>query len=158
MEHLDKTEFINLVNKSIENIKAREAVFNLLEFSQKYALKVTGGEYNRSFHHITSTSYGSDELFHCDFTGNVWLEFDNFTELNSDIVAQFTHKLVNLSATGFMYLLPIESNYYQGNKRGFCIEDTLVNPKIMREFKAGILKLQNDIRKKPQNKSGCDWI
>ena len=146
MENLDKNEFTNLVNKSIENIKAREAVFDLLEFCQKYACKVTGGEYNRSFHHIISTSYGSDELFHCDFTGNVWLEFDNFPELNSDMVTQFIKKFVNLSATGFMYLLPIESKYSERIKRGFCIEDTLVNPEIMKEFKAEILKLQNEIR------------
>ena len=145
MEYFDRAEFIRLVDKSIEGKATREATFDLLEFSQKYAFKIAGGKDNKSFHYIVSTSNRSDELFHCDYTGNVWLTFGNFPELSSDIVTQFIYKLLNLNPTGFMYILPLKYNLMKGKRQGFCIEDTLVNPAIMQEFKTGILKLQNEI-------------
>ena len=141
----DRAGFKHLVDKGIEGKATREATFDLLEFSEKHALRIVGGTDNKSFYYIVGTRNGTDDLFYCDYTGNVWLTLGNFLELSPDIVTQFICKLVNLSPTGFMYLLPLEYHRMKGIKTGFCIKETLVEPAIMKEFKLGILKLQNEI-------------
>lgn len=144
MEYFDRAVFTALVAKSVEDKATREAIFDLLEFAQKHALKVVGGKGNKNFHYVVGTRSGSAMLFYCDSGGGVEMALGNFPQLGAAVVSRFVRKLGALSP-GFKYILRFEDSRKKGGTRGFWITETLVDPAIMKEFKAAILKLQDEI-------------
>ncbi len=144
MEYFDRAVFTALVAKSVEDKATREAIFDLLEFAQKHALKVLGGKGNKNFHYVVGTKSGSAMLFYCDSCGDVEMALGNFPQLGVAAVSRFVRKLGALSP-GFKYILRFEDSRKKGGTQGFWITETLVDPAIMKEFKAAILKLQDEI-------------
>lgn len=144
MEYFDRGVFTALVAKNVEDKATREAIFDLLEFALKHALKVVGGKGNKTVHYVISTKTGSAMLFYFDSFGGVQMALGNFPQLGTAALSRFIRKLGALSS-GFKYILRFEDSRKKGGTQGFLIKETLVDPVIMKEFKATILKLQNKI-------------
>lgn len=133
-----------MVAENIDNKATREAIFDLLEFAQKYAFKIVGGQNHKTFHYIVSTRDGSAMLFYCGSTGDVQVALGNFPHLSSTAVSRFVGKLGVLSPA-FKYILRFEDKRKKGGTQGFLIKETLVDPTIMKAFKAAVLELQGAI-------------
>ncbi len=144
MDYFNRAVFTALVARSVEDKATREAIFDLLEFAQKHALKVVAGEGNKNFHYVVGTRSGSAMLFYCDANGNVEMALGNFPQLGTAAVSRFVRKLGALSPA-FEYLLRFEDRRKKGGTQGFKITETLVDPAIIKEFKAAVLKLHDEI-------------
>jgi hypothetical protein len=140
----DRAAFTALVATNIEGSATREAIFDLLDFSLKHAFKVTGGKDSRSFHYVVATRAGSAMLFYCGAHGDVEVALGNFPSLTTAEVSRFARRLSALSP-GFRYLQRFEDRRLKGGTQGFLVNETLVDPGIMREFKAAVLALQEEI-------------
>ena len=144
MENFNRAVFTALVAENIDNQATREAIFDLLEFAQNHALKVVGGQNHKTFHYVVSTRGGSAMLFYCGSAGDVQIALGNFPHLRSDAVSRFVRKLRPLSPA-FKYVLRFEDKRVKGGTQGFLIKETLVDPIIMKAFKAAVLELQSKI-------------
>ncbi len=144
METFNRAVFTALVAENIDNQATREAIFDLLEFAQKNALKVVGGQNHKTFHYVVSTRGGSAMLFYCSSGGDVQTALGNFRHLRSADVSRIVRKLYALSPA-FEYLLRFEDKRVKGGTHGFLIKETLVDPIIMKAFKAAVLELQKKI-------------
>ena len=144
MENFNRAKFTALVAENIDNQATREAIFDLLEFAQKNAFKVVGGQNHKSFHYVVSTRGGSAKLFYCYSYGYVEVALGNFRHLSSTTVSRFVRKLGALSPA-FKYILRFEDKREKGGTQGFLIKETLVDPIIMKAFKAAVLELQSKI-------------
>ena len=136
--------FTALVAENTDNKATCEAIFDLLEFAQKHAFKVVGGQNYKTFHYVVSTRGGSAMLFYCSATGDVQMTLGNFPHLSSTVVSRFVGKLGALSPA-FKYILRFEDKREKGGTQGFLIKETLVDPSIMKAFKAAVLELQSVI-------------
>jgi len=144
MENFDRAAFTAQVAENADNQATREAIFDLLEFAQKNALKLVGGQNHKTFHYVVSTRGGSAMLFYCDSYGNVEIALGNFPHLSSVAVSRFVRKLGALSPA-FEYILRFEDKRKKGGTQSFLIKETLVDPMIMKAFKAAVLELQSEI-------------
>ncbi len=144
MDKFNRAIFTALVAEDVPDKATREAIFELLDFSRKYALKVVGGKDDKNFHYVVSTTGGSAMLFSCDSTGCVAMALGNFPRLSSTAVTRFVRELGALS-TAFEYVQRFEDKRKKGGLQFFLIKETLVDPKIMAVFKKGVLKLQQEI-------------
>ncbi|MEE9201763.1 MAG: hypothetical protein V3U31_01030 [Dehalococcoidia bacterium] len=144
MYDFNQARFTALVAESVPEKAIREAIFELLDFSHKHALKVVGGKDDRTFHYIVSTSGGSAMLFYCDSAGGVSIALGNFPQLRPRAVQRFVRKLGALSPA-FKYVQRFEDRRRKGGTQLFLIEETLVDPRTMAAFKRGVLELQREI-------------
>lgn len=144
MDNFNRAIFTALVAENVPDKATREAIFELLDFSQKYALKVVGGKDNKNFHYVVSTLGGSAMLFYCDSYGDIEMALGNFSQLSSVAVIRFVRGLGALSPA-FKYVQRFEDKRKKGGTQGFLIKETLVDPKIMAVFKKCVLELQREI-------------
>ena len=144
MEDFDRALFTALVAKNVEDKATREAIFDLLKFAQQHALKVVGGTNNNSFHYVVGTPGGSAKLFYCYSEGSVGMALGNFPHLSTAAVSRFTRVLGALSPA-FAYILRFKDRRKKGGMQLFSIAQTLVDPTVMRGFKAAVRKLQGEI-------------
>ena len=144
MGDFNRAIFTALVSENVPDKATREAIFELLEFSQKHALKVLSGKDNKNIHYVVSTVGGSAMLFYCTSTGDVEIALGNFPQLRSSAVIRFVHRLGALSPA-FKYVMRFEDKRKKGGTQGFLIKETLVDPTIMAAFKEGVLELQREI-------------
>lgn len=144
MGDFNRAIFTALVSENVPDKATREAIFELLDFSQKHALKILGGKDNKSFHYVVSTVGGSAMLFYCSSTGDVEIALGNFPHLRSSAVIRFVRRLGALSPA-FKYVMRFEDKRKKGGTQGFLIKETLVDPTIMAAFKEGVLELQREI-------------
>lgn len=144
MDNFNQAIFTALVAESVPDKATREAIFELLDFSQKHALRVVGGKDNKTFHYIVGTSDGSAMLFYCHSDGDVEIALGNFPQLRSSAVQHFVRGLGVLSPA-FKYVQRFEDKRRKGGTQGFLIRETLVDPKTMAAFKEGVLELQREI-------------
>ena len=141
MDNFNRAIFTALVAENVPDKATREAIFELLDFSQKHALKVVGGKDNKNFHYIVSTNGGSAMLFYCDSTGCVAMALGNFPQLSSAAIIRFVRELGALSPA-FKYIQRFEDKRKKGGLQIFLIKETLVDPNIMAVFKKCVLELQ----------------
>ena len=144
MANFARAKFTALVAENTDNKATREAIFDLLEFAQKNAFKVRGGQNHKTFHYVVSTKGGSAMLFYCDSYGGVEVALGNFIHLRSADVSRFVRKLHAVSPA-FDYLLGFEDKRVKGGLQGFPVQETLVDPIIMKAFKEAVLELQSKI-------------
>ncbi len=144
MGDFNRAIFTALVSENVPDKATREAIFELLDFSQKHALKVLGGKDNKNFHYVVSTVGGSAMLFYCSSTGDVEIALGNFPQLRSSAVIRFVRRLGALSPA-FKYVMRFEDKRKKGGTQGFLIKETLIDPTIMAAFKEGVLELQREI-------------
>jgi hypothetical protein len=144
MDNFDQAKFTASVAENVSEKATREAIFELLKFSQKHAFKIVGGKNNKTFHYLVSTSDGSAMLFYCSSTGDVQIALGNFPQLSSASVIRFVRKLGTLSPA-FKFIQRFEDKRRKGGTRGFLIKETLVDPSIMVAFKKRVLELQREI-------------
>ena len=144
MGDFNRAIFTALVSENVPDKATREAIFELLDFSQKHALKVLGGKDNKNFHYVVSTVGGSAMLFYCSSTGNAEIALGNFPQLRSSAVIRFVRRLGALSPA-FKYVMRFEDKRKKGGTQGFLIKETLIDPTIMAAFKEGVLELQREI-------------
>lgn len=140
MQTFDRAVFTALVAERVEERATREAIFDLLEFAENNALKVVGGASNTNFHYVVGIRSGSAMLFYCDASGGVQMSLGNFPELSTAAVSRFLNKL--RSSPGFKYIMRFQDRRVKGGTQGFLIKETLVDPTIMKQFKAAVLDLQ----------------
>ena len=145
MGKFNRAIFTALVAENVPDKATREAIFELLDFSQRYALKVLGGKNNKTFHYVVSTFGGSAMLFYCGSTGDVEMALGNFPQLSSASVIRFVRELGELSPA-FKYIQRFEDKRKKGGTQGFLIKETLVDPKIMKVFKKCVRELQREIQ------------
>lgn len=145
MENFNRAAFTALVAENSGNEPTLKAIFDLLEFADKNALIVRGGKDDKTFHYTVSTRGGSEMLFYCDSYGGVAIYLSNFPQLKSADVSRFVRKLYALDPDAFKYILGFEEKRVKGGAQVFSIKETLVNPKIMKAFKAAILEIQKKI-------------
>ncbi len=144
MDEFNQAIFTALVAEDVPDKATREAIFELLDFSRKHALKVIGGKDNKNFHYVVSTTGGSAMLFYCDSTGCVAIALGNFPRLSSAAVIRFVRELGALSPA-FKYIQRFEDKRKKGGLQIFLIKETLIDPKIMAVFKKCVLELQREI-------------
>ncbi len=144
MNDFNQAKYTALVAENVPDKATREAIFELLDFSQKHALKVIGGKDNKTFHYIVSTSCGSAMLFYCHSNGIIEITLGNFPQLRSSVVRHFVRGLGVLSSA-FKYVQRFEDK--RGGPQHFVIKETLVDPNIMVAFKKGVLELQREIER-----------
>ena len=146
MANFDRAKFTALVAENTDNPATREEIFDLLHFAEKNAYKVRGGQNQKSFHYMVRTRGGHEMLFLCNSFGYVEVALGNFLQqLSSRDVSHFVRKLGVLSPDAFKYILRFEDKRKKGGLQGFAIKETLVDPIIMKAFKAAVLELQSKI-------------
>ena len=144
MDNFNQARFTALVSENVPEKATREAIFELLDFSYKHALKVVGGKDNITFHYVVSTLSGSAMLFYCSSGGDIQIALGNFPQLRSSTVIRFVRGLGALSPA-FKYVQRFEDKRKKGGRQGFLVKETLIDPKIMSAFKESVLKLQREI-------------
>jgi hypothetical protein len=144
MVDFNRSTFTALVAASVEDRATREAIFELLDFSRKHALKVVGGKDNKTFHYMVSTSDGSAMLFYCHSDGSVEVALGNFPQLRPATVRRFVRSLDRLGPA-FRYVQRFEDRRKKGGTQGFAVQETLVDPRIMAAFEEAVLELQRVI-------------
>ena len=146
MGHFDRAAFTAWVAKNSQEKATNDALFELLEFSEKKAFKIRGGKDSKTFQYIVRTADGADMLFFCDCS-SVTMTLGNFPQLSQTAISHFVRKLHELN-NGFDYLLRIEDN--QSSRPCFSINETLVDPTISKAFKEAVLELQYEIGTAPR--------
>ena len=145
MENFNRSVFTALVAENAINQATREAIFDLLDFAEKNASKVRGGKDHKTFHYMVRTRGGSEMLFSCDSYRGVYLALGNFPDLSSGEVSRFVRKLYALNRDAFKYIIRFEDKRVKGGLQGFSVNETLIDPQIMKKFKAAVLELQKKI-------------
>jgi len=148
--NFNRSEFTKQVIEKIPNEATRNAIFDLLDWSINQSLKnpsvkIEGVQNNISFHYVVDTIMGSAKLFYCYASGEVNIALGNFTALNSNAKRRFVNKLCALG-DGFKYIARLIDNEPKAREL-FLVEETLVDPYIMKTFKEAIEDIQMEIPK-----------
>lgn len=133
---LDERQFESDMNQHAPSESIRNAVGELLDFGRENADVLHQGSAKLgSFHYAIAVGNKNVNLFTVNNSGGVSISFENFTLL---VPNRFLRNLYNrlVALPGFQHV----ENYEKFP--GFLIEDTVVNPGVMKSFQSAVLEFQ----------------